>query len=328
MAIYYNIVTEERYRFPMSYMCFGLLNQVSKDNLRGCLLRNDKFSSSLATSLLERDSSYELIPNKIEYIEFRYCESLSSGMHQRFIDWVLEIQEAFDWMKGSFVIHPRLGIVRFNTNCPADKLMFMMSAIRNKCSVFSRYESGHHPDFPVEITSHECPRVRFVGLAYFYMSSYYDPITGEDGYMAYPRYSDESNIFNAQTFGKNSLRRFVQGIEPEWQQGNFRFSEKGYLRDSHFNFNRELWNEDQFTLSEVGSIRDVSYNDVIDDYDSDTYSYPYLNYNRLSNGPSIKGDEPIFESMGYNKYVGFYYPRDRSILAGYAEEFIRVATSE
>lgn len=330
MSIYYNIILKNKTRVPVSYPCFGMLNCLASRSLRHHYDSFSDFSNDrvqrIARNCEEFDASHIAV---VEYNFFKAINPSNSTKRAQnrklFCEWAINLKSTFPWMEDAYDVHPKMGLIRFHmAGKPADKMLFIMTAIRNKSYDLCRHGglySHRTQGFLDKAEGNE--RLKFIFDSYFYTTSQEDFITGAEVSYGVPRFNDEGNLFNAATFGKEALTRLMNGVEPDWQQEDFGVNPRGYLRDNHYRNQNDFW-DDTITEEELDEYLDSSPRNLTG-ASHDSHILGGYNFNRLSNACSIRGDESIYEDALYHPAIGFYFRQDPQYFLALNEEFIQVA---
>lgn len=305
MAISYNIVMSNRKRYPLRYVCFGLLNKFQTIGSQhfdpqSPFYKTEKYHGNL-TPLTEHLVAVEY--NYLRDASYLFAdESVLNQFLSNYRKELLRFLRAFPWIKPIAAHNKKLGVVRVKTKgVPADKVMFVLAAVRN---LLERHREMRTCDQERrDRLTADMKRMPSYAAGWIYSNltwsvgrrdwSQPNTLTWE----SQPRFNDESNLLNSATFGRQALKRLLSGEEPEWYQDNFDETYNGYQRDSHF---EEF--DDTFGTEECFSCEDEYYSDHVDGYCSTS-----LLYRTMADSVSIEYDDPIFSNSYYDSYVGFVF---------------------
>lgn len=320
MSVYYNIVTKNRKRYPIQYICFGLLNRyrnICDTNFDS----GSKFYKNTSYHSDFSDSPRDLVAIEYNYkrqIEERSVQSIRNRAMERYEEQVSYFLNSFDWVKSVAVLHKGLGIIRVQAaGVPADKVMFILTVIRNMTRNASDYAGTSNPERDSNRKLEELfdnPRERFIFSWLMNVNYYSGWGSNLSSWRCYPLFNDESNVLNSATFGKKALNRLIRGEEPEWYQEDFDKTECGYMRESHFE-------EEDITF---GTTEDLS---VFDDYDEYADSNDIFGnhggflYRTLGDSLSIEYDDPIFSMSSWDDCLGFVFNISGTSLETFVEQF-------
>lgn len=320
MAISYNLVMSNRRRYPISYVCFGLLNKFAgiTSNHFNC---NSSFYKGIDYHRTFTPESANLVAVEYDYVcDARRYLSEGAALDQFLDDYRREVRKflrAFPWIKPVAVHNKKLGVVRVRAKgVPADKLMFILMSVRNildrqrDIRDWDTYRKEMMEGCLNRIPSYAAQWV-YTNLNWFvHRRDWSNP--SNSFWEAHPKFNDESNVLNSATFGKRSLKRLLSGEEPEWFQEHFENTYNGYLRDSHFE-------EEGETFSNGAPLDDVDeyYADELSEYCSQSPLY-----RTMADSLSVEFDEPIFSNCDYDDYVGFTYD-GRQLLQENLDEYLK-----
>lgn len=319
MAISYNLIMSDRKRYPLTYICFGLLGRFPEISVHNFDEDSDFYKGGAY------HESFNPTVEELVSVEYNYKRDIDRrnnptsphkiAIEEKYILEVTKFINAFSWVREIAALNRKLGVVRVRARgVPADKTMFVLMTVRNILDEAQSESYGDRALLEKLSFIEEClPDYKQRWIFSNLMSSFIrrDWETGGFQRICSPKFNDESNILNAATFGKKSLRFLLSGEEPEWYQDVFEESDRGYLRDGHME-------EMDITFGMIGDPEDVC-----SDYPDDVVgACGSLLFRTLCDSLSIEGDfECIFEQGEYDDYVGFVY-RGQLFLENVIEDFI------
>lgn len=310
MTTSYNILTEDRKRHPLIYQCFGLLNNFTYLGMEHLDKNSPFYRGSVYHETIAGD------PSRVLAVEYAYEQDIGRHLYdQEYLDSLLksfleEIElffDAFPWVKTVAKINKRLGVIRVKARgVPADKLMFVLAASRNlaisikglpaRDEAYTEFKKKKREMMPDYATYWIFTNLMSDSAVIEWDSST-RPLPRT--WMSDPIFNNESNVINAATFGKKSLKRLLSGEEPKWYQDNFDTTYDGYCRDDHFEQQEVFF-----------GTREYLWEKDLDDYEGvPMESSGRLLFRTLADTLSVEWDqECIVEGGEYDPYVGFMYP--------------------
>lgn len=335
MTIYYNVVDKHRNRFPVDYVCFGLLNKITQyssgdchdssrfmpSNFReGTSTERRAYHNKAYTFFCENHTDMRAIE-----LDFHDCllNSYSRGSEQleracaNYIREAKEMIDLFPFMKEITTVHPRLRVVRVKTfGQPMDKVMFCLTVLRNLYKEVANkmslgyYDGNTNNIYYVLDENLPDKKMQLIFIWVFEMYKYtnYSTVPAIQEFRVRPKFNTEYSVLNPSTFGKQSLLNLYNDGEVSWYQGTFEESERGYWRDNRFYEER---------IQFPGAVIPQGYSMYDGLSDDNQYG---INYREVSYGGalyrkmfdcfSVEGDEPLIPNVVWTDLVGFVFTFD------------------
>lgn len=311
MAINYNLVTTDRLRMPIEYVCFGVLGKLNHIGT-GAI---DRVSPSWPKRVNSPEHMQKLFDSKkLRAIEFSYKETTKGRYGQAIVNEAcLQFEEAFRQYSESFPtirsiasIHKGKGLVRVETRGqPMDKVMFVLTVLRNANNYISGKIYAPSTESEIEIRIPD-----FKKRALFDMCFTTRGIRrwggGKNVEYISPAKAGEGSILLPNIIGKQAiLRLYNEQNDLPWFQGTFEDSDKGYKRDVGF------FSDGEFMFG--ANVKGYSfYSLVMNKYASDPatkdmWAGQHL-VRHLFDCLAIEGDQPLISGAVWDPLVGYMFP--------------------
>lgn len=233
MSVQFNLILKDGKKLNCSSICYGVLNEFPI-RVSNILTDESPTSSEDAPDFLEAEdiTHVDHIPHSSVVEEYGKDGDIFEDLKTLFDDLPM--------FAGMVRVMPEQGVFRVSiAENPADKVMMALLIGRilthSHCQ-YSEYALGIKKARELGYT----PRVWVIASLFSYNGSRYHPY-GDRRY--YVEGVNEGSVFNPNTFGMESAKRFMKqdaNYYP-WFQECFRVN--GYKRDDHFVSEQEVFNE-------------------------------------------------------------------------------------
>lgn len=336
MAVLYDLVFNNNVRAPVSYVCYGLLNNLTNssgvmNNLRPSVPGGGTMSRS------ERDNIPGSPARNLSYVVLRYKEQCNQFqlqgsdtneiVHARWESEMRLLTALMPSFRGCYIMNTRKGEFWVKVNggtveeggMPADKTMFLLTIARNMCRYINS-ESWKKKGYSLLREKFGCdPLTALLVGDLFQITPASSWGGGGDSDNTNTQYrlqycwTSESNIFHAKTFTKESLVQYLTQ-SPDWnpwKQKTFAENGNGYKRDSHMQ-HRLYSSFSSARVNQIDTTREAFERAIQSNSDEEVRcrSYNGRHAATLTDGPSVISTgtpEPIFRNQAWHPKLGMCY---------------------